>query len=1063
MADINNSLGQIGITPPLQDLQSVLDEGNSALDQSITLGSIFTDFYVELSVEAIIHGSPTEGGFGQFSVLSNGTISSVLNLDNGFSKEAGFGIDTSPYLYFFDNEINTSTGIHFDNLLINENPKFQVPALQTDEYTLPISVNGNFADINGDITLSMSAAAAGSTNQVQYNVGGLLAASNQFVWEPSFNRLNVGNATSSSNGIIVVGGSGTGIGTISGGGGALNVVGGDLTLESNPTHYMAFKTNTIERLRITNSGEWTLAGVSGTSGQSIVSNGVGVVPTWQSVQLLSQKNQPNGYVGLDGSSKINASFLPAIAITEVYTVASQVAQLALIADEGDVAIRTDLSKSYIHNGGISGTMADWSELLSPTDGVQSVLGTTNRITSSGGINPTIDISSSYIGQTSITTLGTITTGTWQGSSISDTYISSAATWNAKQNALSGTGLVKSTAGTISYITDNSTNWDIAYTNRITSLTTTGSSGASTLISNTLNIPNYTAAGLGAVPTTRLLNINGNSYDLSANREWRTALADTGALTYAGISVASGTQVNIGAVTGYIVNNETNPALPSYIFINYAGEAGKTVTTLGSGIVTYVLLNSSGTIVFQNTFPTSAQRKTHIYLSKIAHPGGTITTAGNEVDFITSPQSQFRDFFQTINYVNQGVTTAPVAASLTFSSTTGTITGDGINFVADNTNPNTLTIAPQSPVSFLPRTQTGAGGLATTTVAVASYDVAGTVTTIPGGGNISTLRYVFLVPGLGFVVQYGQTTYTNLVNAVAAVGKESFTIYPSLVRNAILVGVIAARKGATNLADTNDAQFFKADIFGQIIGASAGVSVGTMQTAYNNSLVPQVTVTDALGAMTWRNGRALNSSTISEWQNIAGTTVAQMTGNGDFTANSFIKTGGTATQLLLANGTTTPVTDFAKVIAKQVEVGSTSTGTTAEVIIGAYQITAGEFAAGNRLESYFEFTKVGVAGATTLRIRVNTSNSLSGATQVGMFSPTSAQIAGGLIRTLNFRVGDILEFYPPTQAAAQDSTPSALPRATMSLSPASTFWVLFTAQLASAADSIAVAGGTIIKY
>lgn len=38
-------------------------------------------------------------------------------------------------------------------------------------------------------------------------------------------------------------------------------------------------------------------------------------------------------------------------------------------------------------------------------------------------------------------------------------------FNNKQNSLSGTGIVKSTGGTISYLTDNSANWDIAYTDR----------------------------------------------------------------------------------------------------------------------------------------------------------------------------------------------------------------------------------------------------------------------------------------------------------------------------------------------------------------------------------------------------------------------------------------------------------------------------------------------------------------------------------------------------------------------------------------------------------------------
>lgn len=53
--------------------------------------------------------------------------------------------------------------------------------------------------------------------------------------------------------------------------------------------------------------------------------------------------------------------------------------------------------------------------------VRTITGTSNRITLSNGDgvsgNPTIDIAATYVGQTSITTLGTITTGTWTGTSI----------------------------------------------------------------------------------------------------------------------------------------------------------------------------------------------------------------------------------------------------------------------------------------------------------------------------------------------------------------------------------------------------------------------------------------------------------------------------------------------------------------------------------------------------------------------------------------------------------------------------------------------------------------------
>lgn len=52
--------------------------------------------------------------------------------------------------------------------------------------------------------------------------------------------------------------------------------------------------------------------------------------------------------------------------------------------------------------------------------VTSVSGTSNRITSTGGTTPVIDISASYVGQASITTIGTLSSGTVPGTLVSNT-------------------------------------------------------------------------------------------------------------------------------------------------------------------------------------------------------------------------------------------------------------------------------------------------------------------------------------------------------------------------------------------------------------------------------------------------------------------------------------------------------------------------------------------------------------------------------------------------------------------------------------------------------------------
>jgi hypothetical protein len=142
-------------------------------------------------------------------------------------------------------------------------------------------------------------------------------------------------------------------------------------------------------------------------------------------------------------------------------------------------IPTGTVSQYIRG---DGTLATFPTVPSITPAALTKTDDTNVTLTLGGTPATALLQSTSL------TLG------WTGT-LADSRITSATTWNAKQAALSGSGIVKNTTGTISYLTDNSTDWDTAYTNRITSLTTTGS-GAATLTSNVLNIP---------IPSTTTLN------------------------------------------------------------------------------------------------------------------------------------------------------------------------------------------------------------------------------------------------------------------------------------------------------------------------------------------------------------------------------------------------------------------------------------------------------------------------------------------------------------------------------------------------------------------------------
>ncbi len=82
-------------------------------------------------------------------------------------------------------------------------------------------------------------------------------------------------------------------------------------------------------------------------------------------------------VGADG--KIAESVLPALAITDTHAVANEAEMLALTAQVGDIAVRADVSKSYILKTAPASTLANWLELKSPDCKVISVNGKTGAV------------------------------------------------------------------------------------------------------------------------------------------------------------------------------------------------------------------------------------------------------------------------------------------------------------------------------------------------------------------------------------------------------------------------------------------------------------------------------------------------------------------------------------------------------------------------------------------------------------------------------------------------------------------------------------------------------------
>lgn len=106
--------------------------------------------------------------------------------------------------------------------------------------------------------------------------------------------------------------------------------------------------------------------------------------------------------------------------------------------------------------------------LTINEGILDVVGTTNRIAVDANA---IDIASTYVGQSSITTLGTIASGTWQATVISPTYGGTGVNNGSKTITLGGN---LTTAGTFNSIFTMTGNTEVTFPTTGTLATLTGS-------------------------------------------------------------------------------------------------------------------------------------------------------------------------------------------------------------------------------------------------------------------------------------------------------------------------------------------------------------------------------------------------------------------------------------------------------------------------------------------------------------------------------------------------------------------------------------------------------------
>lgn len=123
-------------------------------------------------------------------------------------------------------------------------------------------------------------------------------------------------------------------------------------------------------------------GSSGTINNSFTINATGAKINNKNILTEDAIGTTSGKIPtLDSDGKLSESVIPRVAITDTFVVNSEAEMLALsTAEVGDVAIRTDVSETFILQAEPYSTLDNWKQILSPTGGVTSVNGKTGAVT-----------------------------------------------------------------------------------------------------------------------------------------------------------------------------------------------------------------------------------------------------------------------------------------------------------------------------------------------------------------------------------------------------------------------------------------------------------------------------------------------------------------------------------------------------------------------------------------------------------------------------------------------------------------------------------------------------------
>lgn len=484
--------------------------------------------------------------------------------------------------------------------------------------------------------------------------------------------------------------------------------------------------------------------------------------------------------------------------------------------------------------------------LTKTGNTLDVNGTANRITVGADA---IDIASTYAGQTSITTLGTIGTGTWQGSLIGPTYGGTGVNNGSNTITLGGNistagsfttsgafGITLTATGTTS-VTLPTTGTLATTSNKLSAFAPTTSAELAGVISDETGSgalvfatsPTLVTPTLGAATATTINKVtitapaSGSTLTIADGK----TLTVSNTLTFTGTdssSVAFGAggtvaytanKLNVFAATtsaelAGVISDETgtgalvfgtSPSLttPSLSAETYSTTNNVTAGTNSQGqgaltsnynVITTAAANPSGV-----TLPTATQGRRIIVVNRGANPVNVYPATGAQIDGLAAnasiqiPVNGYMEF-------NASSTTQ------WYSSFNATVTGTGVTSFSAGTTGLTPNSATTGAITLGGTLAAANGGTGQSSYTIGDILYASSSTALAKLAAVATGN-VLISGGVGAAPSWGKVGLTTHISGTLAVGNGG-TGLTTATTNGIIFGNGTNAFGVTAAAGTSDA-------------------------------------------------------------------------------------------------------------------------------------------------------------------------------------------------------------------------------------------------------------------